>query len=347
VVLLQTLTLCSYDPMRTNSHEHDKLPHVSVIITMFEQPQSLDLLLIALMAQDYNRSFEVIICDDGSASGTVAKCITRMRSLSIDVRYIWQPDFRNRASRSKNNGIRCARGKYLVFLDADIVVDQTFLRDHVDAHTAPNLIVCNPRMWVLGQGSRGVDGLTDLGIADLLATLRSSSVDRERAYQQRCFLSKLQWLTVIGFSFSVPNVPEVMFDEHFVGWGPEDRELALRLVAEHNFSVVYRDDIEVFHLEPYSTGRQSILSAENSITLPTEHKAIESYLLNIVYLADLHATQELGDLLLPLLLYKIDSATNRWFIRSPQPLPSGEHELKALLADTLISVKTALQMNNE
>jgi glycosyltransferase involved in cell wall biosynthesis len=333
--------------MRTNPSKSDEQPLVSVVVTMFEQPQSLHLVLLALMAQDFDRTFEVIICDDGSASHTVEKCISQMRFFSIDVHYVWQPNLRNRASRSKNNGIRCARGRYLVFLDADIVVSRTFLRDHVDAHTVPNLLVCNPRMWVLGQGHSAVDRLMELDITELLITLRSCCIERDRAYQQRCFLSKQPWLSLIGFSFSVPNVPEVGFDEHFVGWGPEDRELALRLVAEHSFSVVYRDDIEVFHLEPCSTGRKSVLSSENAFILPTQHEEIESYLRNMVYLADRHASRELGDLLLPLLLYKINVATSRWSIRSPQPLPTEDLELRALLADTLVSVKNSLKISAE
>src|ERR1700733_12678992 len=120
-------------------------PLMSVIITAFRQTPSVALLLQCLAVQDINHPFEVIICDDGSLPPLITACITELQPIKIDVRYVWQPKKGHRPAASKNNGIRIARGEYLVFLDGDILIKPDYLRLHHLAHTRDNLIVCNPR----------------------------------------------------------------------------------------------------------------------------------------------------------------------------------------------------------
>jgi glycosyltransferase involved in cell wall biosynthesis len=123
-------------------------PLISIIVTAFEQPDSLTLLLRSLEIQDCECPFEVIVCDDGSSFSVFEKCSGHPGKLRLDLKYIWQPKLGYRASRAKNNGIRCAQGQYLLFLDADIIVKFDFLRAHLSAHIEPSLLICNPRRWI-------------------------------------------------------------------------------------------------------------------------------------------------------------------------------------------------------
>src|SRR5579875_11880 len=293
---------------------------LSVIITTFHQPHSLAALLCCLRAQDVDVPFEVIICDDGSSLATL-KAVKNDAFSRMDIRYIWQPNHRNRAARSKNNCIRCARGDILVFVDGDIVMDSDFLRKHLEAHDSQNLIVCNSRRWVIDaatskfrkqSGSKPPpDSL--IGSADEISSpfkqMLQDSIEVDRDYQIRMYKTD-PWLSCIGFSFSVERHPAVYFDEAFEGWGPEDRELAFRLVKRHGFSVSYRNDIEVVHLETCSTGRTPFT------LLPRKHSQITSYMRNMIYLRNLYPDEDLSVLLKPLLAYRLNPATQHWELGS-------------------------------
>jgi glycosyltransferase involved in cell wall biosynthesis len=293
---------------------------LSVIITTFQQSKSLAALLCCLRAQDIDLPFEVIICDDGSSLATL-KAVKNNAFFRMDIRYIWQPNHRSRAARSKNNGIRCARGDILVFVDGDIVVDSDFLRKHLEAHHSQNLIVCNPRRWVIDTAiskfhkESGAKPRPDFLIAagDEISSpfkqMLEDSIEVDRDYQIRMYKTD-PWFSCIGFSFSVERHPAVYFDEAFEGWGPEDRELAFRLVKRHGFSVSYCNEIEVLHLETCSTGRTPFT------LLPRTHSQITSYMRNMIYLRNLYPDEDLSVLMKPLLAYRLNPATQQWELRS-------------------------------
>ena len=115
---------------------------LSVIISVYQQPSSLSALLECLRKQTYDGAFEVLVCDDGSASGIIEV----IRSFSdLNLRYLWQPDEGYRLARSRNNGIRCASGDVLIFLDGDLLVGPEFLARHAARHNGRKRIVCGTR----------------------------------------------------------------------------------------------------------------------------------------------------------------------------------------------------------
>jgi glycosyltransferase involved in cell wall biosynthesis len=297
-------------------------PVISVIITVYEQPASLSLLLSSLEAQDFGLPFEVLVCDDGSSDRIFELCRreTVGHRLGLDLRYIWQPKCGYRAARSKNNAIRCARGAYLVFLDADIVVRTDYLTRHLKAHSEPKMIVCNPRRWLFPEAD-SVQMAVPVGIRpnmhELIGRIDRISRDVERPRQIERATSTDPWMACAGFSFSVDNDASVRFDEQFEGWGPEDRELALRLVTHNGYAVCYCDDIIVYHLEQYSTGRQP------GELLPRKAENIVAYLRNMLYFRQTHPDCDLTRLFTVLFHYELDDADNLWHFHS-QPRYRGE-----------------------
>lgn len=307
---------------------------VSVIITVFEQRISLEMLLYCLRAQDTEEAFEVIICDDGSSVELFSAICANPDFLALDIRYIWQRKAGYRAARSKNNGIKCARGDLLVFLDGDILIRPSFITRHRSAHNTTTQIVCNPRRWIFSSrpspskvsaGQRNSDGATvlhqlaDLSKKDitcLLEMLEKISFDVERPQQQLLFSSNAPWMSCIGFSFSIDKGPEVWFDENFEGWGPEDSEFALRMVKKHGYTVSFEEEIETFHLEACSTGRPS------STFLPNKPPHIVSYLRNMVYFRAMYPNEDLSRVMLPLMNYRLNAASNCWEL-SPDTKTNG------------------------
>ena len=101
---------------------------VSVIIAVYKDTESLDLMIRALKKQTY-KNFEVIIAEDNNAI-EMKNYIESIKNL--DVKHAFQEDNGVRKSRSQNNGIIKASGEYLIFLDGDIIPYSTFVQGHVD-----------------------------------------------------------------------------------------------------------------------------------------------------------------------------------------------------------------------
>ncbi len=101
---------------------------VSIIIAVYKDIESLDLMIRALKKQTY-KNFEVIVAEDNNAI-EMKDYISSIKDL--DVKHTFQEDMGVRKSRSQNNGIVKASGEYLIFLDGDIIPYSTFVQGHVD-----------------------------------------------------------------------------------------------------------------------------------------------------------------------------------------------------------------------
>lgn len=90
---------------------------LSVIIPCYNAARTIADQLEALCSQKWDRSWEVIVADNGSTDGTQAIVHTYARRLS-GLRVVDASDRRG-AGHSRNFGAKVARGEALVFCDAD------------------------------------------------------------------------------------------------------------------------------------------------------------------------------------------------------------------------------------
>jgi len=103
---------------------------VSLIITTYNWPQALRLTLQSVLGQS-RLPDEVIVADDGSGSETAATVLKAMRNSSTRWRHVWHTDKGIRQARVKNLGVRYSHGRYLLFIDHDVVLHPHFVADHV------------------------------------------------------------------------------------------------------------------------------------------------------------------------------------------------------------------------
>jgi glycosyltransferase involved in cell wall biosynthesis len=232
---------------------------ISVIVTTYNRPDALQLVLDACFAQT-DRNFEIVIADDGSGMSTREMIERIAQRAAVPVTHVWQRDEGFRAAASRNKGIARARGEYLIFLDGDCVPQRDFIARH-RALAAPRTVVTGSRV-LLGQK------LTKAALARRLPIYQLSTWFwlRQRATGQinklLPLLTRLPDISrrrVNGFVWRGIKTCNLAawrsdieaingFDETFTGWGHEDADLVVRL---HNAGVARKNGFcatEVLHL---------------------------------------------------------------------------------------------------
>ncbi len=123
---------CIYRESKKYSYKEHNFSHVnnvtikiSIIFnyyskesTVFKALESLQKQSLSLCSPD---EIEIIIIDDGTAAENLYE------KLPNNIIYLWQRKFGYGISRAKNTGAKIADGKYLVFLDPDILVCETYI----------------------------------------------------------------------------------------------------------------------------------------------------------------------------------------------------------------------------
>lgn len=100
-------------------------PFFSVVIPTLNEGRYLPRLLESLIVQ-IDKSFQVIVVDGKSEDRTMEKA--RRFSIRIPDLSVYDIGVRN-VSKQRNFGSKKARGKFLIFLDADVLVPKNFLSE--------------------------------------------------------------------------------------------------------------------------------------------------------------------------------------------------------------------------
>jgi glycosyltransferase involved in cell wall biosynthesis len=98
---------------------------ISVILNYYSKESTVYTALEKLSNQFLSlcssEEIEIIIIDDGTEGEELCK------KLPNNITYLWQRKFGYGISRAKNTGAKIANGKYLVFLDPDILVCEPYI----------------------------------------------------------------------------------------------------------------------------------------------------------------------------------------------------------------------------
>ncbi len=212
---------------------------ISVIVTTYNRPPALALVLASLAAQRH-REFEVRVADDGSGPETAALLTRLQPQLPYPLHHVWQGDHGFRAAAARNRATATACGDYLVFLDGDCLTRPDFLARHAALAEAGCFVVGN-RLLLAADASarilaqqlpawrwrwpRWLRARLGGEVNRLLPLLRLPDTrwrQRRQSWQgvRSCNLGlwRADFMRVNGF------------DERFQGWGHEDADLAVRLL---------------------------------------------------------------------------------------------------------------------
>lgn len=118
----------------------NRLPLISVIIPTYNYGRFLPDAVKSVLGQKKDGlAVEIIVVDDGSTDDTADVA----QRLGSSIQYVYQEN--QGPSAARNNGIRRARGDYLVFLDADDMLTSGTLSSHIEnfaAHPELDVSVC-------------------------------------------------------------------------------------------------------------------------------------------------------------------------------------------------------------
>lgn len=205
---------------------------LSLIITTYNWKEALEVSLGSAFRQSVLPD-EIIVADDGSRLDT-GDVVARMAALSpVQLIHSWQEDKGFRLARSRNRAIAQARGKYIVLVDGDIVLEPHFIEDHL-GFACPGYFVQGTRVLLSRELSAEVLAkramlpvCTRRGVENRKNCLRSRVLARLFSFTSR----SVTGIKTCNFAFYKEDAVAVNgFNEDFVGWGREDSEFTVRLL---------------------------------------------------------------------------------------------------------------------
>ena len=230
-----------------------------LIITTYNRPEALDLVLAAACAQTVPPA-AILVADDGSGPDTAAVVKRHAASSPVPIRHLWQEDRGFRAARSRNMAMAAARSEYLVFIDGDMVPSRDFIADHL-MMAKRGIFVQGSRVLVSRELTEKVirEGWQEPGIF-------SPGIENRKNLLRLPALARLLFrpcrsdhgIRTCNFACWRDEAIRVNgFNEEFKGWGREDSEFAVRLlnsgVRRVNLKFMARA-CHLFHPEAERTG---------------------------------------------------------------------------------------------
>lgn len=210
-------------------------PYASVIIPCYNSEKTILKTLKALENQNFEKDFEVIICDDGSKDNTVkvVKDFAKKSKLKIKI-------FENRhkgPAWQRNFGAKKAKGKIIVFTDSDCIPGKNWLKEMI----------------------KPIEKGVAVGVEGTYKTLNKESViarfggyEIEKRHERK---KKQERIDFIG-TFSAAYRRDIFlkfggFDESFTMASGEDPELSYR-IAKAGYKLVFNPKAFVYHPHPDS-----------------------------------------------------------------------------------------------
>ena len=212
----------------------------SLIISTYNRPDALELCLKSILKQSVMPT-EVIVADDGSRADTKTLIERYHAKFSVPLIHVWHQDSGFRLALIRNKAIAKASGNYIIQIDGDVILHPKFVADHLFFAKA-NTFVKGRRCMIGPKTTKQL--LINKSIA--VSYLSSNISFREHGF-------RLKWYYLFFKAKEKPTADGVLgsnmafyksdflavngYNNNFLGWGAEDKELAQRFV---NFGLFQR-----------------------------------------------------------------------------------------------------------
>ena len=212
----------------------------AVVISTYNRPKALDLVLKGLSEQ-VRRANQIVIGDDGSGSET-RDVIERCLQSGLPIEHCWHEDQGYRKTVIMNQAFSRVRQDLTIFLDGDCIPSRNFVADHLRLWE-PGVILAGPRILASETFTKKLEDRSERrsnwqAMTTAIPLKLSGAINRLapllRLPNGAWRLAKpAKWELVRGCNFSV-GTKDVWacdgFEESLYGWGPDDSDLAVRLI---------------------------------------------------------------------------------------------------------------------
>lgn len=259
---------------------------ISLIVTTYNWKEALAITLESIKEQTLLPD-EVIVADDGSHEDT--KALIEAYQLNYPTRLVhsWQEDVGFRLAASRNKAIAKAQGDYLIIVDGDLYLPNTFIESHASA--AKN------KCFV--QGGRVLLGpIVSKKVIEngYKPHFFSGDIRNRHNMLNSALLSKI--FTKIrnndkstrGCNFALWKKDAIAvngYNEDFEGWGREDSEMVIRLLNNGLDRIYLKFQAVGYHIYHKESSRGMLekndLIYKNTIEKRSQHcvNGLDKYLL--------------------------------------------------------------------
>jgi glycosyltransferase involved in cell wall biosynthesis len=210
-------------------------PEIALIVSTYQRPLYLRRALLSIaMQQDVEGKMEVVVTDDGSEDETsdVVESFARKVDFPVSMTTHWHDGFR--LARCRNEGVAASTAPYLLFTDADCLLPPHHIKVHLQ-HRRRGFVI-GGECYRLDQEAS--ERIAEAEIVNGRFVERGSPEEKARIHGKayrgniysffRCrMLPRLTGCNIAAWRDDIEKVNG--FDENFIGWGWEDRDLQLRL----------------------------------------------------------------------------------------------------------------------
>jgi glycosyltransferase involved in cell wall biosynthesis len=216
-------------------------PELTVVIPTYNRLDTLRAVIPSLLQSDLRPElYEIVVADSNSTDGT-ADYLASVAAEHPNLRHLPGP-YTGRAM-ARNVGIEAARGRIVMFTDADIIASKSLLGQHLAHH-------------------RESAGIAVVGMELQVASFEEYERLRDHPELRRPLhpnrRKRLSWLYFLTGNASArkSDLDRVgRFDESFTGYGHEDLELGYRLEAA-GVRILYEPRAIDFHWHPVPYAEQ-------------------------------------------------------------------------------------------
>jgi len=207
-------------------------PKTSLIISTYNNTEALALLLKSVRLQSVLPE-EVIVADDGSGDTTKELIKKEKESFPVPLIHVWQPDEGFRLAHIRNKAIAQTRYDYLISIDGDIILHHHFIRDH-KAFSESGCFIQGGRVILFETASKKIlkNGETHISFFNPAIYNRHNTISAPFLARifTRTHIQSVRRIRGCNASFWKKDLIKINgYNERFVGWGSEDKELAVRL----------------------------------------------------------------------------------------------------------------------
>ncbi len=212
-----------------------KRPEIAVLLSTYERPCHLQRSLLSLALQrGVSGQMEVIVTDDGS--GAKNWKIVRQFSDQVDFRVRLTTHCHDgfRLARCRNEGVAVSQAPYLLFSDGDCVFPPDHIQWHLRYRRAGRVVAGDCYRLDHETSERITEATLSSGEYRGWVSLSERRRIMGKAVRGWCYhlagCKMLPRLTGNNIAIWRSDYERVNgFDENYVGWGLEDRDLQLRL----------------------------------------------------------------------------------------------------------------------